>query len=155
MSQIHPAHRIDAELFGRFFKPDRRAVGLVHRLALFILNQAMPKQCAERFLVLGVIRFVVTHHGGQRQHRIKPVAELAGEAFCHQVRWIPLLPFFAIGVVAHRAERHDPRVEPRIADVRDAAHPLAFFAGRLAFDDHSVDPRTVWRVAFEISPAFD
>ena len=51
LGQIHPAHRVDAELFGRFFEPDRRAVRLVHRLALFVLHQAMTEQRAERFLV--------------------------------------------------------------------------------------------------------
>ena len=60
-----------------------------------------------------------------------------------------------MSVVAHRAERHDARIEPRIADVGDAAHPLAFFAGCLAFDDDTVDPRTVRRIACEIAPAFD
>ena len=63
LSQIHPAHRIDAELFCRFFEPDRRAVRLVHRLALFVLDKAMTQQCAKRFLVFRVVGFVVTHHG--------------------------------------------------------------------------------------------
>ena len=155
LSQIHPAHGIHAELFSRFFKPDSRAVGFVHRFALFVLNKAVSEQCAERLLVFCVVGFVIAHHGRERQHRIEPVAELAGETFGDKIGRIPPLPVLTVCVVAHGAEWHDTRVEPRIANVGDASHSLAFFAGRLAFDDHAVDPRTMRRVAFEIAPAFN
>ena len=152
LREIHPPHRVDTELLGGFFEPDRRAVRLVHRLALLVLNEPVTEQRFERSLFDGIVGLVVTHHRGQREHRVEPVAELAGEALGDQIRLIPLLPVVAIVVVVHGRERNDSRVEPRVADVFDPRHQVA---GLRVPNLDAVDPRSVRRVAFEAVPAFN
>ena len=51
--------RVDAELLGRLFEPDRRAVGLVHRLAVLVHHEAVAEQRLERRLLAGSVQLVV------------------------------------------------------------------------------------------------
>ena len=64
-------------------------------------------------------RRLPAEHGAHRQHRVEPVAELAGEALGDEVGREPLLPGAPIPVVTHGRVRHDTGVEPGIPDFRD------------------------------------
>src|SRR4030095_3268510 len=109
----HPAHHINPHLFRRFLERYGVALGLVHLLALFVPHNGVPQEHSKGGSSLP-----------QRAHSeqvVKPVAKLAGKAFCNEVRWEPFLPVIAVAVIAQSRVGHDAGVEPGIADVRDPA----------------------------------
>ncbi len=141
--EVHPAHGVDTDLFGGFFKPDGSAIGFVHGLALLVHDEAVAQQ---RLEWRGAI-----HHGGHGEEGVEPVAELAGEAFGDEVGGVPLLPHVGVGVVAHGGEGDDPGVEPGVADVLNAGHEVAGFG---IADLDAINPGLVGGVALEVVPAF-
>src|SRR5207249_11372702 len=92
------------------------------------------------------------HHRAHGQDGIEPVTELPREALHDEVGGEPLLPVFAVFVVAHRGVGHDAGVEPGVADVGDARHRVA--GARIA-DLDLVDPGSVWGMTLELVPALD
>ncbi len=106
---VHPAHHVDAHALGRLVELDGVAPALVHRPAVVAEQRGVAEDRLERRLA--------AQHGAHRQHRVEPVAELAGERLGDEVGREPLAPEVGIGPVVHRRERDDARVEPRIAHV--------------------------------------
>ena len=66
--------------------------------------------------------FARGHHCGHGEERVEPVTELAGEALRDEVGGEPALPVLRILAVAHRGEGDDPRVKPRVPNVRNTRH---------------------------------
>ena len=116
----------------------------MHFLAEFVAHQGIAEERFERLHVF--------HHGAHRQEAVKPVAELTGEAFQHQVGGDPFFPVVVIAVVVNGGVGDDTRVEPGIADVGHAALAAAAL-GALKF--HFIDPGAVRAMALELFPAFD
>ena len=139
-----PAHDVDAHPLGGLVELDGVAGALVHRPPVGPEDEAVAEEGAERRLA--------PQHRAHRQHRVEPVAELAGEALGHEVGREPLRPEGRVLAEVHRAEGHDARVKPGVAHVGDAPDRRATGG---AGDGHRVDPRTVRRVALELRPAVD
>ena len=97
-------------------------------------------------------RRLAAQHRRHREHRVEPVAELAREALGDEVGREPLAPVVGVLAEVERRERHDPGVQPRIADVAD---PLDRRAAARAGDLHRVHVRPVRRVPLERLPALD
>ena len=108
----HPAHHVDAHPLGGLVELDGVAPALVHLAAVLAEDERVAEERLERGLA--------AQHGAHRQQRVEPVAELAGEALGHEVGREPAAPVLGVRAVVHRGERHDARVEPRIAHVGDA-----------------------------------
>ena len=140
--QEEPAHHVHAHALRRVVEPDGVAFALVHLLAVLVAHQAVAEYREEWLAVL--------QRGAQRQHRVEPVAELAGEALSDEGGGKPLLPVRVVVPIAKRGERDDAGVQPGVAHVGDARDGLA--ALRTAHL-HGVDPRPVGRVVLELLPA--
>ena len=97
-------------------------------------------------------RRLAAEHGRHREHRVEPVAELAGEALGDEVGREPLRPVLGVLAEVEGRERHDAGVEPRVADVGDARDRLA--AAGQAILTASTYGRC-GRVALERVPALD
>ena len=138
----HPAHDVDAHPLGGLVEVDRVAPALVHRAAVLAEHEGVPEDRLERRLAAQDRR--------HREHRVEPVAELAREALGDEVGREPLRPVVRVLAVVERRERHDPGIEPGIADVLD---PLDRGAALRAGDLDLVDPRSMWRVALEPRPS--
>ena len=145
LRQVHPAHRVDAELLGRLLEPDGRAVRLVHRLALFVHHEPMSEEGFERrdcrpssSPSRASNRTSCGTGRGSTRGRGRPDTTSANSS--------------RLVLYCERRERNDARVEPGIADVGHARHQVA---GLRVLDLHAVDPRAVRRVPLELVPTFD
>src|SRR5439155_22376646 len=81
---------------------------------------------------------------------IKPVTELAREALGDEVGGKPLLPVFAVAVIAQGRVGHKADVEPGVPDVRNpVCHSIALAAANF----NQIYPWPMGRVTFEPLPA--
>ncbi len=140
----HPAHDVDAHPLGGLVELDGVAPALVHRAPVLAEHEGVAEDRPERLRPL--------EHGRHRQHRVEPVAELAREALGDEVGREPRPPVVRVLAVVQRRERHDPRVQPRVADILD---PLDRCAAARARDPDRVDVGPVRAVALELLPALD
>ena len=86
------------------------------------------------------------HHRGHGEERVEPVTELAGEALRDEVGGEPALPVLRILAVAHRGEGDDPRIKPRIPNIRNTRH---LGAASTTVDLDLINVWTVCRVALK------
>ena len=140
----HPAHDVDAHPLGGFVEVDRVAPALVHRATVLGEHEGVAEDRLERRLA--------TQDGGHREHAVEPVAELAREALGDEVGREPLRPVVGVLAEVERGERHDPGVQPWVADVLD---PRDRLAAAVAGDADRVHVRPMGRVALEGIPALD
>jgi hypothetical protein len=140
----HPAHHVDAHPVRGVVELDHVARALVHRAAILGIQRRVAEDLLE-----GRLAAEDRRHG---EHRVEPVAELAGEALSDEVGREPLPPVIGILAVVERRERHDPGIEPRVADVADPLHRRAATG---AGDLDGVDVGPVRGVPLELIPSLD
>ena len=92
---IRPAHDVHAHALGGLVELDRVAPALVHRAAVLAEQGGVAEDRAERLLP--------AQDGAHREHRVEPVAELAGEALRDEVGREPLRPVVRVLAVVERA----------------------------------------------------
>ena len=108
---VQPAHDVDAHPLGGLVELDGVAPALVHRPAVLAEERRVAEDRPERLLAAEDRR--------HREHRVEPVPELAREALGDEVGREPLRPVLGLLAEVERRERHDPGIEPGIADVGD------------------------------------
>ncbi len=87
-----------------------------------------------------------------RQETIEPIAELSRETFTNPISWEPSLPVFPIRVVSQRTHPYNPRIKPRISNVRNSFHAFTTLA---AFDLNCIDVGPMRRVTIKGVPPCD
>jgi hypothetical protein len=125
---VQPAHDVDSHAIGGLVELDHVAGRLVHRPPVLGHKGGVGEDVAKRRTPL--------EDGAHGDQAVEPVAELSGEALADQVGREPARPFVAILSVAQRAHGDNARIQPGVADVRNAAHGLpAAAAGDLDLVD--------------------
>ena len=112
-----PAHHVSAHAIGRLIEFNGVAPALVHLPTIFRKDESVAEH--------GLRWLTPNHHRRHREQRVEPIAELARKTLRNQVCGEPALPVLRVAAVAHRRQRNNARVEPRIPDVGDALHLAA------------------------------
>ena len=120
-----PTHHVSAHPIGRLIEFNGVAPALVHLAAIFGKDESVAEH--------SLCWLAPNHHRRHGEQRVEPVTELTWEALGNQVCGEPALPVLGIAAIAHRRERNDARVEPRIPNVRDAPHLAAALRTRNAY----------------------
>ena len=76
--------------------------GMALPLALLVIDEGVAEEGLERRDAL--------HHRAHGQEGVEPVSELAGEALCDEVCWVPFIPVFPVFTVLDGAESYDSGV---------------------------------------------
>ena len=119
-----PTHHVSAHPIGRLIEFNGVAPALVHLAAIFGKDESVAEH--------SLCWLAPDHHRRHGEQRVEPVTELTWEALGNQVCGEPALPVLGIAAIAHRRERDDARVEPRIPNIRDALNLTAALGARNA-----------------------
>ena len=117
-----PTHHVGAHAIGRLIEFNGVTPALVHLATIFRKDKSVAED--------GLRWLAPDHDRRHSEQRVEPVAELARETLRNQICGEPALPVLRVAAIAHRGERDDARVKPRIPNVGDALHLAAALRAR-------------------------